>query len=269
MAVILKHDSGIGAGSTLSDGFVERRYLIGATSDNDAYTQLLAHADCPDYIEAPFGNLYRQAGRLAHIGGGNYEAEFRWAGSDSDFVDVSFSTTGKTEHITQSLNTKKYPASGVDEAPGHFSQIGVTEDGVEGVDVVVPAFSWTETHTKASSFCDAAYRDVLKSLTGSVNNGTFRSHAAGEVLFLGCTGSKKNAFQWQLEFSFTAISNATLSVGGITGIDKLGHEYMWTRYQKVEDALGKFIVSAPIGVYVERVYPSADFSSLGIGTGDV
>jgi hypothetical protein len=35
---------------------------------------------------------------------------------------------------------------------------------------------------------------------------------------------------------------------------------------EAEDATAKMLVKRPIAVYVEEVYPSGDFSLLGIGT---
>ncbi len=270
MAVVLKYDSSLTAGASTADGSLDRKYLVGSTSDADAYSELLAHADCPDSISTPFGVLFRKRLSVTHIGNGNYEAECNWAGlgvenDEPSFVELSFDTQGKTEHITQSLDTTIYPGTGDD----HGGQIGVTKDGVEGVDIVVPAFTWTETWIFPNASCTTTYRESLKSLTGTVNDATFRNHSAGEVLFLGARGSRKNAFQWQIEFSFTAIPNASsLTVGTITGIAKKGHEYMWITWDRQEVG-GEFVASIPRAVYVEKVYQTSSFSSLAIGTGAV
>jgi hypothetical protein len=55
----------------------------------------------------------------------------------------------------------------------------------------------------------------------------------------------------------------TLTIGSITGIEKKGHEYLWVRYwDQVVDAT---LLKRPTHVYVNQVYPEADFSLLGIG----
>jgi hypothetical protein len=270
MAVVLKYDSSLTAGASTADGSIDRKYVVGSTSDNDAYSELLAHADCPESISTPFGVLFRKRVSVTHVGGGNYECEANWAGlgvenDEPTFVELSFSTQGKTEHITQSLNTTRYPGT----ADDHGGQVGVTKDGVEGVDITIPGLTWTETHIFPNADCDNAYLIALKALTGTVNDATFRGHSAGEVLFLGANGSRKNAEQWQIEFSFVAIPNASsLTVGTITGIDKKGHEYMWITWDK-EESGGEFVKSVPRAVYVEQVYPTSDFSGLNIGTGAV
>ena len=91
--------------------------------------------------------------------------------------------------------------------------------------------------------------------------------AAGEVLFMGASGSKRGSDDWEITFRFAASPNKTgLTVGDIVGIDKKGWEYMWVRYADAEDAAAKAIVKKPVAVYVEKVYEEGDFSTLGIGT---
>ena len=92
--------------------------------------------------------------------------------------------------------------------------------------------------------------------------------AAGECLFLGASGSQRGIGEdWELSFRFAGSPNASnLSVGPITGITKLGWEYMWIRYEDVEDFDAAQLVKRPTSVHIEQVYEYADFSWLGIGT---
>lgn len=280
MAVVLKYDSSISAGDRVSDGVIDRKYLIGAASDVDAYSELIAHADCPDSITVPFGagEVFRKSVLVTHVGNGNYEAECSWAGPESVesehgdapdlFVGIQFSTAGRTEHITQSLNTRRYPPPPWLGAPDCLGQIGVSSRGVDGVDVVIPGFNWDETHVKENADVGWSYLNILKNLTGTVNNATFRGHAAGEVLFTGCQGTRQDSHRFELTYSFVAIPNATgLIAGDITGIEKKGHEYMWIAWNAEEDDTGKFLIQKPAGVYVEQVYKESDFSALNIGVG--
>jgi len=56
---------------------------------------------------------------------------------------VSFNTTGATTYLNQSLGTRGiYPAPGK-VAPIYQGAIGVSDSGVEGVDVTVPAFEFS------------------------------------------------------------------------------------------------------------------------------
>lgn len=184
---------------------------------------------------------------------------------DSSF---SFDTGGGTQHITQSLSTvHRYAASGT--APDFKGAIGVTHDNVEGVDITVPVYNFSETHYLSAATVTTAYKGTLFQLTGKVNSGSFRGLAAGECLFLGASGSRRGTGpddDWEITFRFAGSPNRTgITVGPISGIAKKGWEYLWVRYQDAEDAIAKALVKKPIAAYVEKVYEEADLSVLGIG----
>jgi hypothetical protein len=112
---------------------------------------------------------------------------------------------------------------------------------------------------------DQAYKLTLFNLTGRTNNAVFKGFAAGEVLFLGASGSKRGSNLWEITFRFAASPNVTgLTVGSITGIAKSGWDYLWVRYADAEDQ--NVLVKQPIAVYVERMYESGNFAGLLIGT---
>lgn len=181
---------------------------------------------------------------------------------DSTF---SFDTGGGTQHITQSLQTiAKYPAG---TSPDFKGAIGVTHDNVEGVDITVPVYQFSETHYLADAVVTPAYRGTLFQITGKVNSGSFRGLAPGECLFLGASGSKRGQGDWEITFRFAGSPNVTgLTVGPIGGINKKGWEYMWVRYADSEDDDAKVLVKKPVAVYIEKVYESASFTGLGIGS---
>jgi hypothetical protein len=194
----------------------------------------------------------------------------------------SFDTSGGMQHITQAQATgsggtldfeKRYPAS----ATNMSGAIGVDDNGVNGVDIVVPQLTWTETYDVPSIYVTSNYIKSVASLTGSVNNGGFRGFAAGEVLFLGASGSQewdqeKGDGPWTLSFKFVASPNAGVSgstvpaitIGSITGVEKRGHEYLWVRYESSVESNALF--KKPKAVYVSKVYPDKSFAGLGIGT---
>lgn len=211
----------------------------------------------------------------------------------------SFDTSGGQQHITQSplydetttqaydenfdpivtrtvTGERKYGATGV-YVPGQFGAIGVDGDSVAGVDIVVPALSWTETYDVPSSYVTATYIKRTAFLTGTVNSATFRTFRPGEVLFLGCSGSQdwdadKGDGPWSLSYKFVASPNAgngetlkALKVGDISGIVKKGHEYLWVKYETNVDSDTDSLLKRPKFVYVNEVYPSANFAQLGIG----
>jgi len=209
----------------------------------------------------------------------NYEK----AGAEPETPDPlkrarSFDTTGGTQHITQACSVgsggtldfeKRYPSS----ATNMSGAIGVDSNGVNGVDIVVPQLQWQEQYDVPNAYVTAEYIRGVAGITGTTNNASFRGFDAGEVLFLGCSGSQewddeKGKGPWSLSYRFVASKNVTgQTIGGISGIQKKGHEYLWVRY---EDAVSSNTVfKRPKAVYVSKVYKDSDFSALGIGTGYV
>jgi len=177
----------------------------------------------------------------------------------------SFDTGGGTQHVTQSLQTVgKYAAPG-QTAPGFGGAIGVTKDSVDGVDITVPVYNWTETHYLDDVYVSGSYKAALFRLTGKVNQSGFRGFESGEVVFLGASGSKRGEEDWEITFRFAASPNRwDLTVGSISGIRKRGWEYLWVRYVDEED--DGVLVKRPASVYVEQVYEYGDFRQLAIGT---
>ncbi len=190
-------------------------------------------------------------------------------GKQNDFGgkwSYSFSTSGGTQHITQSKGTLAFAPAG-QTAPDYESAINVGKDDVQGVDITVPIFKWTETHTLPIAAVTPQYKLILFDLTGKVNQAAFRGFGIYEVLFEGVEGSIKSGEDWELTFHFTAsptVENQT--IGDITVTGKHGWDYLWVRYQ---DAISENTkVRQPAAVYVETVYESGDFSKLGLGHGD-
>jgi hypothetical protein len=156
-------------------------------------------------------------------------------------------------------------------APDFQGAIGVSADGVEGIDITIPVYHFAETHSKPNAQITGAYKGVLFNLTGKVNSDGFRGFAPGEVLFLGASGSKRGSgwggaeADWEITYRFAASPNVTgLSIGPINGINKKGWEYLWVRYSDQEDTAAKALVKRPIAAYVERVYHEGNFGALGI-----
>ena len=180
----------------------------------------------------------------------------------------AFDTTGGHQKITQSLETvHKYAPSGK-TAADHKGAIGVTDHGVEGCDIVVPKFSWTETWQLPIADYGWAYSQVLKAATGRVNASEFRGFPAGQVLFKGGKGSasSKDPMLIEITYAFDQSDDVTAqTIGDITGIAKTGWQYLWVQYAETVDATAKDYVRRPKSVYVERVYDSVAFATLGIG----
>jgi len=181
--------------------------------------------------------------------------------------EYTFDTRGGMQHITHALeHIASYAPAGM-TAPDHKGAIGVTSNGVEGVDIPVPNFHRTETHYIPDELITDAYLGYLHSLTGTVNYAAFKGFASGECLFLGAFGAKRGCGDWAVSFEFASSPNRTgLVVGDITGISKKGWEYMWVEYEDGVDESAKSPIKVPRAVHIEQVFYYGDFSLLGIGT---
>ena len=186
---------------------------------------------------------------------------------------MSFDTSGSTAHKSTDLLLLD---SGVLK-DGNFvigedwlkegQQVGFNGEDVEGVDIVVPAFKFTETHPIPDSVITNKFRNNLFQLTGTVNKDPFRGFEAGEVLFTGVSGSKNGTEKWLLSFNFEALPNKrNFDVGGYNVVLKRGWEYIAVRYTKqLSDDKTRLVVKA-VQVDVHKMYETKDFEDLGIGT---
>ena len=186
---------------------------------------------------------------------------------DEETTSFAFDTGGGTMHRNQSLKTvSKVP----NDAPDFNGAIEVDNEGnVNGVDVTMPVLNFTETHTMNGSRVTTSYKKSVAALTGTVNRSGFRGFSAGEVLFLGASGtkrSKKPNAPWEITFRFAVSPNQSgLQVGKLKVSNKKGWDYLWVRYaDKVADNK-KNVIKEPVAAYVEQVYPDGDFGNLGLG----
>jgi hypothetical protein len=274
---------------------MKRSYkLFGSSDDLEVHrylnNELTTNALFWDYPGAGDQRLQAENYSIEYLGDDAWHVEVSYvkegAADDPNEPDPlrrsrSFDTGGGTSHITQANGTPgpvetRFPASGNDAAPDQKGAIGVDESSVQGVDIVIPALTWTETYDVPSQYVSSAYIVNLSKITGTVNNAAFRGFPAGEVLFLGASGSqdwdeKKGDGPWTLSFKFVQSPNAgagqsipPLTIGSITNITKKGHEYLWVRYE--DNVENNSLIKEPKYVYVNKVYRETDFSQLGIGT---
>lgn len=289
----------------------KKSWKIFGTSDDrlvhdDVNTTLWTSYLYWQYPGQPLNQLQAESYTLDYLGDDAWQLTVTYvsAGADDDLKpdplrrSRSFDTSGGTQHITQSpfyddtttavvdettglpivtrnvTGERRYAKSG-ETAPDQQGAIGVDANSVNGVDVVVPALQWTETYDVPAQYVTTAYIKQASFVTGCVNDAAFRGFRAGEVLFLGATGSQewdteRGNGPWSLSYRFVASPNhgdgetlKALKVGDITGIEKKGHEYLWIRYEDVVETAS--LLKRPRYVYVNQVYPSASFAGLGIG----
>lgn len=186
--------------------------------------------------------------------------------------EVSFATgsaTAKRYHSIQTVNSYRDNSGAFFEtAPPDFQgMIGVQKDGVEGVEIGVPAPTYRETHVFIPDSLTLAYRRLVTRMAYKVNADVFKGYDPGEVLFLGAEFHQRDSEKIVGNYEFAISENKTgLTVGNITGIEKKGHHYLWALYGEKKDDAAEYIVKRPAAVYVEQVYETDDFGLLLIGT---
>jgi hypothetical protein len=277
-------------GKKAASSYQKSYKVFGTTSDTalhaDINTEVSSNLRYWQYPGKPDVQLMAESYSVSYLGDDAWQVQINYVkeGADDDSQTEplkrsrSFDTSGGSQHITQAsggtanggIATSNPERRYGQNAPDMKGAIGVDGDSVNGVDIVVPALTWTETYDVPHSYVTSNYIRSVAALTGSVNNGTFRGFSAGEVLFLGASGSQewddeKGNGPWSLSFKFVASPNVTgQQIGDITGIEKKGHEYLWVRYEDAVDS--NTLVKKPKHVYVNKVYRDGSFSGLGIGT---
>ena len=223
-----------------------------------------------------FDGYFRTRMLMDPLGAGYWDVVVEYAAiPDDDSFDVSFTfdTTGATAHLTQAIEhiaTHKASSVNFGNAAGDKGAIGVTENGPEGVDIVISQFSWTENWTLPLSFASFAMALFVKQVTGHINTTPFRGFGIGQVRFDGAviTASTKDVTQATGTYKFVQSDDTSNAMPTFkSGIAKKGWEYLWAKYAKEEDVTNKVIIQPPISVSIERVYDFAEFGLLGIGTG--
>lgn len=175
-----------------------------------------------------------------------------------------FEIGGGTAHITQSIETISRHAPSGQTAPDFKGAINVTKDNVEGADIPVRSMSFSLTRTYLTGQINRQFKQTVYGLCCCVSTQPFDDFDAGEVLFLGASGSDKGKGTCTVNFKFQAIPNDTFTVGTIAGISKKGHELLWIRYADEEDVAAKCLVKRPIAAYVEKVLRDGDLNDLPI-----
>ena len=185
--------------------------------------------------------------------------------SRNPLLNLGFEIGTETSHITQSRRTVgKYAVPGK-TAENYYGAIGFDGETVQGTDILVPTFQFTQQRILPIETVTFGFVRALFYLTGRFNSGAFLGFEAGEVLFLGAGGTRNPEGDWDLTYRFSASPNAkNLTVGKIRGINKRGWDHLWVRY--VDDVDQKVLVKVPSSAYVEEVIQPGNFNILGIGS---
>jgi hypothetical protein len=174
--------------------------------------------------------------------------------------ELSFELSMVTSTIKQGL--ERIAAYGTD--PPDLPGIGWDGEQYGGTDIQIPVFSFRKTVFRPIANLTLTYINQLMQCAASpINDAPFMQFEAGEVMYIGASGSQRSADDFAITHAFAASPNLTeLSVGAIDGIAKNGWEFLWTLYEKEEDTTNKWVTEKPRAVYVDRVYNSSSFSTL-------
>jgi hypothetical protein len=249
---------------------IELVYIIDGSTDDIACKIAL-----DAYAPGTYDGLAKKSLHLDPVNNRNG----RWTGTvrygiytrpETNDNSYTFDTTGGTTKITQSLATVNAYAPDGKSAPDFQGAIGFDGKTIQGCDITVANYKWTETHYVPLQFVGAVYRNFLANMSGTVNDAPFRDHFIGEVLFLGAVGSQRGVEDWEIQYNFIASPTLlNLSVGEITGIVKGGWDYLWVLYEEIDDDTSSKLISVPRAAYVEKVYMRSNFANLGIGVSPI
>lgn len=248
--------------------FIEKEYLItGSTTSYSARAALLAAL--PSTLNTDY-ELVGRAVTVEETAENIYEGRARWeilGDQDINENRFTFDILAGQFHIDASISTvSSKDGSGSPAAKDYGQLINVQlDESVKGVDLPQPGqFEFSETHYLDIATVTDTYLNNLVGLQYKTNDATFRRYSAGEVLFLGASGSREGLDLWEISYKFgVSLDKTGISYAGFTGINKGGWEYLWASYMHEEDGSGN-IRPVPEAVFVEQVFYSGSFSVLGI-----
>lgn len=241
--------------------------VAGFNEYRNAYAEVLA--ETPDFVQLPNGNrIFRNNIKLKRSAHDQWDATVAYGVKEDQGIDgfsIDFDISGATQKITQSLEVLQTYYLDGDTPVDYQGALGVTKDGIEGIEIVVPTLSWNQRFILPDSAVDDEYLAGLMDIVGHTNGGQFGAFGPGTVLQSGMSGSKKGKEQWDLSAKFAASKNVSgRTIGQITGINKGGWEYLEVHYADAADEAAKRLYRKPIQVDVHRVYDSADFARMKI-----
>lgn len=142
--------------------------------------------------------------------------------------------------------------------------IGDVGDGEEpdGVDIYEPTLTFAKTKIFLTSELTDTFIRTIASVAGKTNDATFLGWNAGELLFLGASGSRRGESETEVSYQFQAKQNEeSLAFDTITGVDKGGWDYLWPR-SETRSSTNAPMVKTITHICVAQVIKSADFNLL-------
>ena len=193
------------------------------------------------------------------------------SGDTEEKPTMSFECSAGNIHIISAIRQEKVYGDKDDELDSNVGCMigwnGKLGEGMEIAGVDVPTAGLRESYTKVmkTSNISTSFKRKVASLTGKVNNGSFKGWNAGEVMFMGMSYSAplKGNEKVTVTFSFNIQPNennvriADKSIG-----DKKGFEYLWVVYKSRRESNKP--TAGIRAIYKAEVVESANFSDLGL-----
>ncbi len=221
----------------------------------------------PTFYTFPSGKLaVLQAVNITDIDERSWDFKASYAKlqrKEENFIEYEFDIGLQEVTLTHALATSPFTGGGR-TSPDFKNGVNISSDGkVQGVSNGQPTFAFQLTKYWPIDDVTAAYQLVLKSLAGKYNDDEFGGLPAGSVKFMGARG-KPSGQKWPITYRFEHSDNETgITVGDITGINRLGWQYLDIYRRVISDSASKKKIEVPHSVYVHTLAPGAgDFSLL-------
>lgn len=214
------------------------------------------------YFHPGGGRLWRQNISLQPDGYAQFIATIPYGPRKRETGKASFAfdTGGATVNIKAARSHVADYATDGNNVDPYKGLINATPDGVEGVDIIIPALRFTYTFSHPRGEVTEAFALQLAAATGCTNLNQWRVFAPGEALFAGASGGDGTETDATLSYNVVGSQNATgLQIGDIMGIAKKGHDYLWVETTPV--VVSGAAARKPRRVHVEGVYKPIDFAA--------
>lgn len=262
---------------TNKDGSATSKWIVrGAGDEYEAQSHL--EQVCPVALALGLNFLIRQKIRVQHQGAGLYLASVDYGPEDDPKSEkapepldhkFAFDTTGGKHKLSLAEGGDLFrqwaysPSLAPPDLKGAMNYDGKK---VHGVDITVPNLEFTITVFYSPAVINITFVQEMGRKTGRVNSDPWLGFQPGELLFLGAAGDvpipslrgqKIKPIPIQLKFAASE-NRADIVVGSNPAlITKEGWDYIWVRYERMEN--GGLDFPVPVHVYVDRVYPRLAF----------
>lgn len=242
----------------------------GSNVETDIKAAVLA--DAPATVTVDTFTLQQTTLVITRLAATAWQAELNYRAFEypvPNDIEISFDTDGGSARITQALvHLSDHAPSGVTPA-NFFGAINVTEQGVEGITIEVPAFTFEYHATMTAASITQAYAATVGGLTKTVNTSSWHGFPAGSLLFRGAKVPKmrKSAPQATIEFRFRyePLDSARTDANSIALPDRNGHDLLWYSQRAEVDTSASRLIRRSVSAHIDRVYNYGNFNSLGLG----